>query len=221
LDCAGVVNGTASIDECGECTGGDTGLVPNASCTDCEGVVNGDALPGSICFEGDLAGVYNTDCQCEVNEPGNIQGVVEGLNDCGLRSITLALYNELFPELNEVYTTTVDLNGDYSTPAFSTGTYDILVTVEGYLSQLYIDIEIESGTNQLDISGLVPGDLNASNGVNIADFSIVNNAFGSSEGDPNYNILADFNCDGTINIIDVSILNVSFGMVGDSPPTNE
>ncbi|NEN23585.1 hypothetical protein G3O08_08735 [Cryomorpha ignava] len=44
LDCAGVSNGTASTDECEVCSGGTTGLTPNASCTDCNGVVNGTAF---------------------------------------------------------------------------------------------------------------------------------------------------------------------------------
>ncbi|HQV75495.1 MAG TPA: T9SS type A sorting domain-containing protein [Flavobacteriales bacterium] len=43
-DCAGVVNGTASVDQCGVCSGGTTGQIPNASCTDCAGVINGTAV---------------------------------------------------------------------------------------------------------------------------------------------------------------------------------
>ena len=42
-DCNGDEGGSASIDQCGECSGGNTGLVPNESCTDCNGDINGDA----------------------------------------------------------------------------------------------------------------------------------------------------------------------------------
>ena len=42
-DCAGVVFGSAAIDQCGICAGGTTGIVPNSSCTDCTGVPNGGA----------------------------------------------------------------------------------------------------------------------------------------------------------------------------------
>jgi gliding motility-associated-like protein len=43
LDCAGVPNGTAAIDNCGVCAGGTTGIVPDATCADCAGVPNGTA----------------------------------------------------------------------------------------------------------------------------------------------------------------------------------
>jgi len=42
-DCAGVESGTASIDDCGLCTGGTTGLGINYL-MDCSGVCNGDAV---------------------------------------------------------------------------------------------------------------------------------------------------------------------------------
>lgn len=42
-DCNGVINGTASIDDCDVCSGGNTGIAPNSSCIDCAGTINGDA----------------------------------------------------------------------------------------------------------------------------------------------------------------------------------
>ena len=41
-DCAGIEGGAASIDDCGMCTGGTTGVVANSS-KDCAGVCSGDA----------------------------------------------------------------------------------------------------------------------------------------------------------------------------------
>jgi hypothetical protein len=41
-DCNGVIGGPAFVDDCGVCTGGDTGLTPNAD-KDCAGVCSGDA----------------------------------------------------------------------------------------------------------------------------------------------------------------------------------
>lgn len=55
-DCAGVENGTASIDDCGVCTGGNTELEVNYL-KDCEGVCNGDAKL-------DDCGVCNGDNAC-------------------------------------------------------------------------------------------------------------------------------------------------------------
>ena len=43
LDCAGVENGTATIDDCGLCTGGNTELVANYK-KDCAGTCDGTAI---------------------------------------------------------------------------------------------------------------------------------------------------------------------------------
>ncbi len=69
------------------------------------------------------------------------------------------------------------------------------------------------------ISGLVIGDINNSNNVNLVDVSAQNASFGSVDGDSDYNHLADLNCDGLINIIDVSILNSNFEKAGDIAPS--
>jgi hypothetical protein len=43
IDCNGVVGGTASIDQCGVCSGGLTGIIPNSTCLDCAGWPFGSA----------------------------------------------------------------------------------------------------------------------------------------------------------------------------------
>ena len=158
-DCNGIPGGTASIDDCGDCSGGDTGLTPNESCKDCEGVINGDALSGSICYNGNDIGTYNFNCECISNDVGSLNGHVVGLSDCGSRNITISIYNDEYPELNDVFTTTINANGDFTTPAFSTGIYSILIKIEGYLAKLYSDEIIGGGINPLMISGLVIGDI--------------------------------------------------------------
>lgn len=72
VDCNGELGGTAYIDACGQCAGGNTGITPNQACTDCNGEINGTAMldacgvcaggstgvtPGSACA--DCAGVPN------------------------------------------------------------------------------------------------------------------------------------------------------------------
>ena len=183
---------------------------------DCEGVLNGDALPGTLCYNGTDPGTYGSDCVCTSFAVGNIDGSVNWEAACGTRDVIIEIYNLDFPALNDVFYTTVDANGDFSSPDFPVGTYDILITVEGYLSKLLAAQVIGSGPNALDFSPIFPGDLNASNSVNILDVSIVGAAYGSVFSDPNYNYLADFNCDGLINIVDISFINISFGMTGDS-----
>lgn len=43
IDCHGDENGTASIDDCNVCSGGNTGVERNSTCIDCHGDVNGTA----------------------------------------------------------------------------------------------------------------------------------------------------------------------------------
>ena len=67
FDCAGVANGTASVDACGVCSGGTTGIVPNSTCLDCLGAVNGPALPGTACNDNNantINDLFNGSCQC-------------------------------------------------------------------------------------------------------------------------------------------------------------
>lgn len=69
LDCAGEVNGTATIDDCGFCTGGSTGLPPNTECFDCLGVPDGPALPGTPCTSAGNEGTWSFDCECDIPLP--------------------------------------------------------------------------------------------------------------------------------------------------------
>ncbi|MDQ3100089.1 MAG: hypothetical protein M3R08_01770, partial [Bacteroidota bacterium] len=64
VDCAGVAGGTASVDQCGQCSGGTTGITPNSSCTDCAGVVNGTASVDAcgVCSGGTTGNVVNATC---------------------------------------------------------------------------------------------------------------------------------------------------------------
>ena len=56
-----------------------------------------------------------------------------------------------------------------------------------------------------------PTDLNRDCTINILDISIVAMAFGTEEGDPNYNPIADLDSNEEINIVDVSIVALDHG----------
>jgi hypothetical protein len=65
IDCNGDIGGTAFLDNCNTCVGGNTGLSPCAA--DCEGVFGGSALPGTACDDGNsntTNDVYQPDCSC-------------------------------------------------------------------------------------------------------------------------------------------------------------
>lgn len=72
-DCNGLAGGTASIDQCGVCSGGNTGIQPNSSCLDCNGDINGTATIDAcgICSGGNTGIVPNSSCSgssCTGNE---------------------------------------------------------------------------------------------------------------------------------------------------------
>ncbi len=64
VDCHGDLGGTAFVDNCGICSGGNTGLIPNASCSDCHGDINGTAIIDScgICSGGNTGILPNSTC---------------------------------------------------------------------------------------------------------------------------------------------------------------
>jgi len=55
------------------------------------------------------------------------------------------------------------------------------------------------------------GDANADGSVNVLDLMILVDAFGSSEGDENYDPRADLNKDGSVNVLDLLILVDDWG----------
>ena len=72
-DCDGVIGGLASFDDCGVCSGGSTGLNPNAD-LDCAGICFGDAEPDNcgVCAGGTSDNIPNADdlgCGCFLSAP--------------------------------------------------------------------------------------------------------------------------------------------------------
>ena len=91
-DCVGVIGGTAQIDNCGECTGGTTGITPNSTCIkDCAGYWNGTAYIDACgrCVGG-ATGLTpcNDDCygvpggQAYIDNCGNCVGGETGIFPC-------------------------------------------------------------------------------------------------------------------------------------------
>lgn len=94
-DCEGTPNGGAFSDNCGTCVGGNTGLEPctadcagifggssildecgvcrlpddpdfNTTCLDCDGVANGNNVPGATCVLDGLEGIIDVNCACNL-----------------------------------------------------------------------------------------------------------------------------------------------------------
>ncbi len=64
-------------------------------------------------------------------------------------------------------------------------------------------------------ASLLPGDINNDNVVDLNDFALLAEAFGSEAASPNWNANADLNCDGIVDLNDFSLLAADFGLAGD------
>jgi hypothetical protein len=57
----------------------------------------------------------------------------------------------------------------------------------------------------------LPGDLNQDGVVDIYDAQLAANAFGTKDGDPNWNPAADFDDNGEVDIFDLILIAQNFG----------
>lgn len=137
---------------------------------------------------------------------------------CVERNITLKLYEPGSTSLIAQYEVIMDENGNYSIDTIQIGVFDLFVKVEGFLQKGFGNFTISPGVNTLGIEEITHGDVNNDNGVSLSDVSILNSAFGTIQGNSDYNPFADLNCVGGINLLDFSALNETFGQVGDEPP---
>ncbi|NEN23586.1 hypothetical protein G3O08_08740 [Cryomorpha ignava] len=144
----------------------------------------------------------------------SVNGNVVWNQNCGERAIVVSFYQPGTSVLNLQFSGMMNDAGNFTVPDLDLGSYDALIKVEGLLAKIINDFEVSAGGDELMLSGLIRGDINNNNSINIVDLSILNASYGFSSASPNYNHLADLNCDGAVNIVDISILNVGFGMVG-------
>lgn len=94
------------------------------------------------------------------------------------------------------------------------GIYHLLIDKQGYLDQIYINVEIIEG-KVIDLCEnepeknieLIPGDINKDSSVGILDKTIMTKENGQNKTDhSDFNSSADLNDDGKINITDKTIL---------------
>ena len=70
---------------------------------------------------------------------------------------------------------------------------------------------IDSIDRPVVVNVVIFTDLNSDGTVNILDIGIVAMAFGTEEGDENYNVLADLDENEEVNILDLSIVAMDYG----------
>ncbi len=114
----------------------------------------------------------------------------------------------------EVHRLNLNATGGYTLPTYRVGEFDILVKASHWLTSKFTSVWLGAeGTTGLNIS-LRNGDVDGNDAVNIADFLLLRNAFGSSTGGPGWNPNADLNGDGSVNAADFLILRANFGQTG-------
>jgi PKD repeat protein len=113
-------------------------------------------------------------------------------------------------------TVTTDNEGKFAIPGVTPGTYDIGVKSPRALSQLETGVVMASGTTTpVDFGTLREGDVDNNDTVNIIDFGLLADAFGSVSGAANWDDRCDFNRDGVVNIMDFGLLSDNFGQSGE------
>jgi PKD repeat protein len=112
-------------------------------------------------------------------------------------------------------TPTTDNNGDFTIPNVTPGTYDIGVKGSHTLSRLKVGVVIGGGTTNVNFGTLLEGDCNNNDVVNIYDFGILADAFGSVPASANWDVRADLDNDGAVNIYDFGLLADNYGLSGE------
>jgi len=116
VDCYGDPGGTAFMDECDVCVGGNTGLT--ACVADCNGIFGGTALPGTSCDDGNAnttGDLIQANCSCVGTPVGNCTNyILEFQNDANPDQV-------IWEVLDAVGTSTVASGIDLF-PATSIGT---------------------------------------------------------------------------------------------------
>jgi len=106
-------------------------------------------------------------------------------------------------------------DGSYSLDNVSPGTYDLTAKSSNTLRAKQGNISVVDGQTTSNINfNLLGGDCDNNNVINAFDKSILNKAFGSTEGSPKWDPRADLDANKVINAFDKSILNSNFGKAG-------
>ncbi|MCA1761586.1 MAG: hypothetical protein LC664_01105 [Flavobacteriales bacterium] len=196
---------------------GEPGEYVDCTClpTDCNGTPGGSATEDDCGVCDDNPDNDNTTCAALVD------GVVNSQALCIESGVVIHAYEPGTSNLIENVNATVDINGNFAFEITLPGAYDLFIKVDGHLRDVYADITLNTGSNDLGTLSFIAGDINNDNSINIQDFSLFSTAYGFNEDDDAFNPLADLNCDGVISIPDFSLFSSGFPADGVPLPENE
>ncbi len=110
-------------------------------------------------------------------------------------------------------TITLDTYGMFALNNLIPGNYTLRVKPSNGLA-LSQAITLTSGANSVYMGMIPTGDANGDNRVSLLDFSLLAQAFGTSQGAPGYNPAVDFNGNTVIDLLDFSALASNYGTAG-------
>jgi hypothetical protein len=132
--------------------------------------------------------------------------------------LTVVVYEQGTGTVVDTYAPTTNSTGGFSFVFdHALGTYDIGVKGSHTLSRLEEDVVIDSATTNVNFGTLLEGDCDNNDVVDIYDFGILADAFGSVPASANWDVRADLNNDGAVNIYDFGLLADNFGLSGETP----
>jgi len=115
----------------------------------------------------------------------------------------------------QIFAPSTDDQGRFTIEGVVPGAYDLRVKGMHTLANRWSDLALVAGDNAVDMGELLEGDADNDNDVDGTDASLVNLAFGTVPGAPNWDPRADFNEDAVVNGVDMGLLGANFGRVGD------
>jgi hypothetical protein len=135
-----------------------------------------------------------------------------------VNGLMVVVYEQGTSTIVETYAVTTNTTGGFSFAfAHPVGTYDIGVKGSHTLSRFEEDVVIDSASTDVDFGALLEGDCDDNDVVDIYDFGILADAFGSVPGDGNWDARADLTGDAAVDIYDFGLLADNYALSGEIP----
>jgi stage V sporulation protein SpoVS len=171
---------------------------------------------GSVSVLGTLTGGQISIITPTVNGQVAFQGRPTPPHASWVNPLTVTVYLQGTSTVVGTYAVTTNSTGGFSFVfGQALGTYDIGVKGSHTLSRLKVAVVINSGTTNVDFGTLLEGDCDNDDDVDINDFGILADAFGSVPASANWDARADLNNNGEVNIYDFGLLADNYGLSGE------
>ena len=142
-----------------------------------------------------VSGTITLDSVVDSHQPINFEFTPTGGGSAFVRTVTLG------DILN---------NHNFTFGSIPPGVYNIGIKGSKWLRANLTGIDL-TGSDYSGLNAFLPGgDANNDNVVDIADFGLLVNAYGTMTGDPNFDSRADFTCDSVVDIGDFGVLNNNY-----------